>query len=98
MMRFAVDHAHKSLPGHFPGRPVVPGVVLLDHVLAAIACAHPDMPAVAGLESAKFLAPVLPGEEIEVACRRLASGRLEFSATRAGRPVLRGRAVLAGEA
>ena len=39
-MRFTVPHDHPSLPGHFPGRPVVPGVVLLDRVLAAIEAAH----------------------------------------------------------
>jgi len=95
--RFVVDPAHPSLPGHFPGRPVVPGVVLLDHVFAAVAAAHPELPAVAGLDSAKFLSQVLPGEDIAVECRRAPSDRLDFIAARNGTPVLRGRAVLTGE-
>ncbi len=33
---FEIAADHPCLPGHFPGRPVVPGVVVLDHVLAAI--------------------------------------------------------------
>ncbi|MBS0561258.1 MAG: hypothetical protein JSR21_14520, partial [Proteobacteria bacterium] len=61
------------------------------------AAAHPEWPSVAGLESAKFLAPVLPGQEITVECRRAASGRMDFAAVRDGAPVLRGRAMLAGE-
>ena len=27
---------HPCLAGHFPGRPIVPGVVVLDHVIAAL--------------------------------------------------------------
>ncbi len=28
-----VSHKHPSLPGHFPGDPIVPAVVILDQVL-----------------------------------------------------------------
>ncbi len=33
--QFTVPLDHPSLPGHFPGQPIVPGVVLLDAVRAA---------------------------------------------------------------
>ena len=39
-MPFPIATDHPCLPGHFPGRPLVPGVVLLDRVLAAIEAAH----------------------------------------------------------
>ena len=35
-MEFVVEPCHPCLPGHFPGSPLVPGVVVLDQVLAAI--------------------------------------------------------------
>src|SRR5690606_11438064 len=60
---FVINPDHPSLPGHFPGRPVVPGVVLLDHVLALLERRHPELAGVAlRLPQVKFLQPLLPGE------------------------------------
>jgi len=74
-LRFTVPAEHPCLPGHFPGRPVVPGVVLLDRVMEAAGLAG-----AARLPAAKFLRPVLPGEEVAVELRPLAGGRLGFTA------------------
>lgn len=66
---------HPSLPGHFPGTPIVPGVVLLDRVLAAVA------PAVgrplAGIPNLKFLQPLLPDRPFEI-CWTLQGDSLRF--------------------
>lgn len=62
--RFRIDAAHPALPGHFPGRPLVPGVVLLDRVAAAVE--HRLGKRIAALPRVKFLAPLLPGEEAEL--------------------------------
>ena len=56
---FTILPDHPSLPGHFPGHPIVPGVVLLDHVAALLG-------PVTGLPRAKFLRPVHPGDVVEV--------------------------------
>lgn len=63
--RFAIDADHPALPGHFPGRPVVPGVVVLDRVLAAIEAAHGPLGALR-LPQVKFVRPLLPGEEARI--------------------------------
>lgn len=56
-----VSPQHPALPGHFPGRPVVPGVVILDEVIrAAERCLGRPLH-VTGLPAAKFLSPLLPG-------------------------------------
>jgi len=57
---FRVPHDHPSLEGHFPGRPVVPGVVLLDRVLGVLE-AHGCAP-VHHLQQVKFLSALFPGE------------------------------------
>jgi 3-hydroxymyristoyl/3-hydroxydecanoyl-(acyl carrier protein) dehydratase len=75
--RFAVPADHPCLPGHFPGRPVVPGVVLLDAVMEAARAA--GLGVAQRLPSAKFLRPVGPEEEVSLALRRTAGGRLAFT-------------------
>ncbi|MFL6591776.1 MAG: hypothetical protein ACJ8GK_03600 [Luteimonas sp.] len=64
-MQFSIPSDHPSLPGHFPGRPIVPGVVLLDHVLAAIEARHGPLGALR-LPQVKFLQPLLPGEAAQI--------------------------------
>lgn len=62
----AIPHDHPALPGHFPGHPVVPGVVLLSEVWGAV-CRDTARPLTcAGWPSVKFLAPLLPGERFQV--------------------------------
>ncbi|HZX80797.1 MAG TPA: hypothetical protein VFE72_07595 [Lysobacter sp.] len=64
-MEFVVDAAHPALPGHFPGNPIVPGVVLLDRVIEAIEAVHGPL-ARPRLPQVKFVQPLLPGERARV--------------------------------
>ena len=64
-LRFSIPGAHPCLAGHFPGCPIVPGVLLLEHALAAIEAAHGPLPALR-LPQVKFLQPLLPGEPAQV--------------------------------
>lgn len=72
--KFQIAGSHPALPGHFPGRPVVPGVVLLDHVVAAIERLSDAR--VAGFAQVKFRRPLLPGQEAELALEF--SGNVQF--------------------
>ena len=65
-MEFSINDRHPSLPGHFPGRPVVPGVVVLDRVYAAIEAAHGSALGATRLPQVKFVQPLLPGERARV--------------------------------
>ncbi len=62
---FSIPHDHPCLPGHFPGRPIVPGVVVLDHVLAAIETRHGVLGPLR-MPQVKFVQPLLPGEEARI--------------------------------
>jgi 3-hydroxyacyl-[acyl-carrier-protein] dehydratase len=82
--RYTVPADHPSLPGHFPGRPILPGVVLLDAVFRA-AGVEP-----ARLLRAKFTAPVGPGDEVEIGFERRPPDRLAFACRCRGVTVLSG--------
>lgn len=97
-----VPHDHPSLAGHFPGRPIVPGVVLLDAVLDAIRSHADTTIALQSIVSAKFLQAVLPAQRVDVAIKLAAedAGRWKarFVATHEGAPVMEGSFVLASDA
>ena len=83
---------HPSLEGHFPGEPILPGVVLLDEALHAIEAAS----GAAGrwrIGSVKFLATVSQCPTLLLEYERAASGAFRFTITDAGRPVASGTAM-----
>lgn len=85
----AIPGDHPALPGHFPGHPLVPGVVLLDCVLAEAEHWLGGRVTVRSLPQAKFTAPLLPGQAAQIQLR-LAGSQLRFSVTRAGETIAQG--------
>ncbi len=75
-VRFAADHP--TAAGHFPGNPIIPGAVLLDEVLRAIATAGGGSAMRAVIRSAKFLRPVRPGERVLIRWHVRPSGETRF--------------------
>jgi predicted LPLAT superfamily acyltransferase len=75
---------HPAFAGHFPGTPILPGVVLLDEMLHALG------PRQWRIGSAKLLKPVVPGEALQIEHEPLPNGSVRFSITSAGALVATG--------
>ncbi len=56
----ALDISHTALPGHFPGNPVYPGVVLLNYVIQALSLIMKENIVIQEILYCKFLHPVTP--------------------------------------
>lgn len=87
---WVVPNDHPAFAGHFPGQPIVPGVVLLDH---AIALAGQWLQRPAGgwrVDNAKFLKPVGPGASLAFRFNRKPSGAVAFVVTHGERDVASG--------
>jgi 3-hydroxyacyl-[acyl-carrier-protein] dehydratase len=80
---------HPALPGHFPGAPLVPGVVALDALVSAAERQLGRALRIAGLAQAKFLAPLLPEQQACCAIE-IDGARVDFRIEQAGRPIARG--------
>lgn len=61
---WTVPHDHPAFAGHFPGRPMVPGVVLLDRAIHQAGVDLGRSMAGVRVTAAKFFSPVGPGETV----------------------------------
>ena len=97
--RRRIDPGDPVLRGHFPGRPVYPGVLQLESIgqlglcllqfLSAQSVAIPSSPPpdirAVSVHAARFYDAVLPGDDLTLVCRVIA--RDEYTATCAGQVV-----------
>ena len=89
---------HPAFAGHFPGQPIVPGVLLLDAALHAAAQARltlndttlPEPSFYCQIASTKFLSPVQPGETLIISCTTTSKGPIRFDIACSGRQVATG--------
>lgn len=87
---WVVPPDHPAFAGHFPGQPIVPGVVLLDHAIALAGQWLRREPGSWRVDNAKFLHPVGPGAALRFTFTRKASGAVAFTATEGERSVASG--------
>lgn len=68
---------HPALAGHFPGNPIVPGVVILDRVIQSLMDWKPDR-RLTGMPTVKFLVPLSPQQAFTIRLVEAGSGRVRF--------------------
>jgi 3-hydroxyacyl-[acyl-carrier-protein] dehydratase len=96
----SIIHAnHPTLPGHFPGTPLVPGVVILDEVLAALIEWRHDSQ-LTGIRMVKFLAPLQPEQAfmISLSARNEHAEEVNFCCRAADRIIVEGQLEVAWRA
>jgi len=70
---------HPAYADHFPGAPILPGVVLLDAALLTVAAAvHFDL-AACRISAVKFHAVVRPADRLRVEYEVLSNASIQFS-------------------
>ena len=90
MLPLTIPAEHPAYAGHFPGQPILPGVVLLDAALYALAKVWGNPAASGQIKSAKFLSPVLPGEALILHYIASAEGEFRFELRSTARVVASG--------
>src|SRR5262249_32208854 len=92
-----IIHAnHPSLPGHFPGAPLVPGVVILDEVIATL-IEWRQKSQLTGVRLVKFLAPLQPEQAftISLSAKNENAGEINFCCRAEDRIIVEGRLEIA---
>ena len=74
---FRIPSDHPCLVGHFPGAPIVPGVVVLERVITAVQADRATR--VIGIARCKFVAGLYPDEDCHVEWRAGANATARFS-------------------
>ena len=77
-----ISSDHPALPGHFPGHPIVPGVVVLDEVIETLKRRYGGGLVITGLPAVKLSSPLKPEEPLMITIESAESadvGRAAFT-------------------
>ena len=85
-----VGAEHPSLTGHFPGHPVVPGVVMLGEIMNIIREMANENLEFVGVPSVKFMSPLKPEESLRITLKHQGDGAMEFTCATASRSIASG--------
>jgi len=92
-----IENGHPGLDGHFPGNPVVPGVVILNKVIQAV---HDwkGVRDIAEIMSVKFMAPVRPDMFFDIILLEQNTHGIKFECCHDKKCIVKGSIKLSPEA
>jgi 3-hydroxyacyl-[acyl-carrier-protein] dehydratase len=90
---WTVPPDHPAFAGHFPGTPILPGVVLLDVALQIIAKTSGIALDLCEISAVKFLSPASPGDELLIQHSVAVSGTIRFDVAAGMRKIASGSIV-----
>ncbi len=91
--QWMVPPDHPAFAGHFPGTPILPGVVLLDAVLQSITAATGIELGTCEIGAVKFLHPASPGDRLDIRYEFATSGAIRFDIAAGTRKIASGSIV-----
>ena len=96
-VRRTIRADHPSLPGHFPGAPLVPGVLILDEIVAALGEWRKDCQLTV-IRAVKFLVPLKPEQPFTIclSAGKAATGEVSFCCRIEDRVAVEGRLEVCG--
>ena len=93
---FVVAVDHPALTGHFPGNPLVPGVMILEEIIVITQNTYPEFH-IAGLRDAKFHRPLPPGEYCHLEILLPTGGYMQFKGYHQNELLVEGTLIITGE-
>jgi 3-hydroxymyristoyl/3-hydroxydecanoyl-(acyl carrier protein) dehydratase len=86
--RYSIPANHPSLDGHFPGNPIIPGVVILDKTLQSMTQHTPAHSY--KIEAIKFLQPFTPPATLTIKLVDKENNKIHFSAMNQDKMIAKG--------
>ena len=75
---FTIETTHPSLKGHFPNKPVIPAVIILDEVINIVKIIKPGF-TVETIPMVKFSHPLLPEQLVSVEIKEKNDTTISFN-------------------
>ncbi len=90
---YRISKEHPTLSGHFPGNPVIPGVVILDHARQLFEDSFKGK-RIKKMNNIKFMRPLFPEQEFCIRLKEVAEDKIKFDCIFDGEKMIHGTFII----